>query len=441
MSTDPLSDERAGGIVGARLGRPPQDLLEAAVVLEAWGGVRSQDALALEAALLPARVEPDAMPARWDVEEEEEGRESIVAEGIGLLVAIVAVATWAGPLSRQLGATTLEQALRVALPLTLGLQWTIRSRYLGRPSGLRCLAEERGRVLLVLCMLLLALALAPHVGVLAAVLVLIWVGGTLLARRGWGLVYAALVAGEAVALAHHVPAARSLVGLATLVFWACVAAVATAPGPAPTQAPGRLRRALAAGAIGTLLGFLLIGDHSLGWGVHGAFPGLALAPSVLGSLWGGYYLWQFHAAVPRGLRGVPLAQANAQIPGGPAMRILLGALARLVGVTTALSLLVLAAAPWTEGTDRPSLFIAFGAVALMCLFVSLHESLGFTRWALTVAAVSLAVELAIDRLVHVSTPGVALAGAGTIGALLALTPLIGQLRSPGRMLATALWIK
>jgi cytochrome c oxidase subunit IV len=77
----------------------------------------------------------------------------------------------------------------------------------------------------------------------------------------------------------------------------------------------------------------------------------------------------------------------------------------------------------------------------MCLFVSLHESLGFTRWALAVAVVSLAVELAIDRFVHVSTPGVALTAAGAIGALLALAPLIGQLRSPGRMLATALWIK
>src|SRR6185312_6896908 len=149
----------------------------------------------------------------------------------------------------------------------------------------------------------------------------------------------------------------------------------------------------AAGAIGTLLGGLLIGDQSLGWGVHGAFPGLALAPSVIGSLWGGYYLWRFHAAVPRGLRGVPLAQANAEIPRGPATRILLGALARLIGATAALSLLVLAAAPWTEGTDRPSLLLAFGAVALMCLFVSLHESLGFTRWAFAVAVVSLAVEL------------------------------------------------
>ncbi len=438
MSAARLTGERAGGLVSARLGRPPQDLLEAAVVLEAWGGVASEAALELDPALLPARVEEDA-PTGWRAADDE-GRESVVAEGIALLVAIVAVATWAGPLSRQLGAAALEHALRVALPLTIGLQWTIRSRYLGRPSGLRCLVQERGRVLLACCVVLIALVLVPHVGPLAAALVAIWVGGTVLARRGWGLGYAALVAGEALALGAHLPAARSLLGLAAAVTVACLLAVGTARGPEP-EAPGRARRALAAGAIGILLGCLLVGDQSLGWGVHGAFPGLALAPSVIGSLWGGYHLWEFHAAVPRELRGLPLAQASARISRGPAERILLGALVRLVGVTALLSLLVLAAAPWTQGTDRPSLFVAFGMVALMCLFVSVHESLGYPLWALASAAVALAVELALGRWVHVPAPGVPLAIAGFVGTLLTLAPLAGRLRSPGRMLATALWIR
>ncbi|HEX4804461.1 MAG TPA: hypothetical protein VFU94_01055 [Conexibacter sp.] len=438
MSAARLSGERAGGLVSARLGRPPQDLLEAAVVLEAWGGVPSEAALDLDPALLPARVEADA-PGRWQAEEDE-GRESIVAEGIALLVAIVAVATWAGPLSRQLGATALEHALRVALPLTIGLQWAIRSRYLGRPSGLRCFAQERGRVLLAASAVLIALVLVPHVGPLAAVLVTIWVGGTVLARRGWGLAYGALVAGEAFALGARVPAARSLLALAVAVTLACVLAIVTARGPEP-DAPGRSRRALAAGAIGVLLGCLLVGDQTLGWGVHGAFPGLALAPSVIGSLWGGYHLWQFHAAVPRELRGLPLAQASGRISRGPAERILLGALVRLVGVTAVLSLLVLAAAPWMQGTDRPSLFVAFGAVALMCLFVSVHESLGYPRWALATAATALLVELAIGHWTRVPAPGIPLAVAGAVGTLLALAPLVGRLRSPGRMLATALWIR
>ncbi|HET6449555.1 MAG TPA: hypothetical protein VFG31_10645 [Conexibacter sp.] len=434
-----LSGERAGGLVHARLGRPAQDLLEAVVVLEAWGGVPSESALALDGVVPPKTAVAAPAPARRIAHEEDE-RESILAEGIALLVAIVAVAAWAGPLSRQVGASTLEHALRLALPVTLALQWTLRSRYLGRAGGVRQLAEARLAVLLATIGLGGALVLIPRAGPLVALFVLIWVGGAVMARRGWGLVYAALVAGEGVALGARAPAHLSLALLAGIVTAACVLAVVTSHGPVE-QGPGRLSRALAAGAIGALLGVLLVGDDSLGWGVHGAFPGLALAPSVIGSLWGGYHLWQFHAAVPRGLRGMPLALASESISGGPAARILIGALTRLVGISVALSLLVLAGARWTNGADAAGLFVAFGSAALVCLFVSLHESLGYVRWAFLVALGSVAVELALNRWVIAPPPGLALSAAGAVGTLLALAPLVRQLRSPGRMLATALWIR
>ena len=73
--------------------------------------------------------------------------------------------------------------------------------------------------------------------------------------------------------------------------------------------------------------------------------------------------------------------------------------------------------------------------------MSLHESLGYPRWAFFVAATSLAIELAIDRWVRVPAPGLALSVAGAVGTLMALAPLIVRLRSPGRVLATDLWIK
>lgn len=435
----PLSDEHASRLVHARLGRPAQDLLETVVVLEAWGGVPSTAALQLDAVVAPhasAARSPPATRVALDTEQ----REGIVAEGIALLVAIVAVATWAGPLSRQLGATTLEHALRLALPLTLALQWTLRSRYLGRDNGVRQLAEERVAVLLASLAVGAAILAIPDVGPLVALFVLTWVGGAVMARRGWGLAYAALVSGEAVALGADAPAHVSLALLGGIVLIACVVAVATARGTLE-QAPGRLARALAAGAIGAVLGALLVGDASLGWGVHGAFPGLALAPSVIGSLWGGYHLWQFYAAVPNGMRGVPLALASETIRGGPATRVLVGALIRLVGITTVLSVAVLAAAHWTNGSDSVGVFVAFGAATLASMFVSLHESLGYVAWAFLVALASLAVELAIGRWVAAPPPGLALSAAGAVGTLLALAPLVRQLRSPGRMLATALWIR
>ena len=148
---------------------------------------------------------------------------------------------------------------------------------------------------------------------------------------------------------------------------------------------GRVGRALWAGAIGAALGGLLVGDPSLGWGVHGAFPALALLPSVLGSFWGGYHLWKFYDAVPRGLQGVTLKQANDRDRNGAALAIFLGALLRLLGTTIVLSGLVLFIAQWTSGTNRLSLFVGFGCVALVTLLVNVLESLAYARWALFAA--------------------------------------------------------
>ena len=53
MSVAPLEPADGELIVEARLGRPPQDMLEAAVVLEAWAGVPAQGALAAARALMP----------------------------------------------------------------------------------------------------------------------------------------------------------------------------------------------------------------------------------------------------------------------------------------------------------------------------------------------------------------------------------------------------
>ena len=79
-----------------------------------------------------------------------------------------------------LGARVVERALRLALPLTLALQWGLRSRYLGRPNGLLALrpppARDRaGRRR--------ASSRCPRrrsgeSGALAGLLTLTWTGGT-----------------------------------------------------------------------------------------------------------------------------------------------------------------------------------------------------------------------------------------------------------------------
>lgn len=438
MNRYDMEPDGAGAVIQARLGRPAQDALEAAVVLEAWGGLPAAKALRIgHGVRMPAVRTAD--PRRWGADDGE-GREGVLAEGVALLMAILAVAAWAGPLSDALGDSVFEHALRVALPVTLALQWAIRSRYLSRRAGLNCLAEDWFGLFVTAALVLGGLAMLPEFGPVAALLVAVWVGGTILARRGWGIAYGGLLIVEAVGLELGLSAHGSLAVLAAVTLIADVVAIVTASGIAIAP-PGRLDRALAAGLIGGLLGVLLIGDPSLGWGIHGAFPALALVPSVVGSFWGGYHLWQFHEEIPRGLVGVELSRASAPMARGPAGDIVLAALVRLLGATLVLSLLVQIAAQWTDGTDAASLFVAFACAALVCLFVSLHESLGYVRWALLCAAASVAVELLVGHVFGAPVPGAGLIAGGLVGTLLALAPLVGLLRRPGRVLATTLWIQ
>jgi hypothetical protein len=431
----------AAGVIEARLGRAALDVLEAAVVLEAWGGLRASRALSLGSRVVPPKP-PRWMPGRLTTEESGR-RDSILTEAIALIMAIVAVASWAGPLSRQVGTTVLEHAILVALPLTLALQWAIRSRYLSRRAGLSWLSHDRVALgVFAVAGIEAPLILLHPYGPLAAMFVAIWVGGTVLARRGWALLYGLLLVGTVVGLELSWPAYPLLGALTAVVLLASIAAVRTAREPSNEPA-GRVGRAAWAAAMGGALGGLLVGDSSLGWGVHGAFPALALLPSVLGSFWGGYHLWKLYDALPRGLQGVALARANARDFRGPAMSIFLGSMLRLIGTTVVLSGVVILIAQWTSGTNRLSLFVGFGCVALITLLVNLLESLAYIRWALFAALASVLTELSVSHLAlsPVRVPGAALIVGATVGILIALPPLIRLLLHPGRVLATSLWIK
>ena len=213
-------------------------------MLEAWGGVRASRALTLGSRVVPPK------PPRWTpgrlTTEESGRRDSILTEAIALIMAILAVASWAGPLSRQVGTSVLEQAIVIALPMTLALQWAIRSRYLSRRSGLACLAHDR----LVLCAVALLgielplMLLSPY-GPLAGMFVAIWVGGTVLARRGWALPYGFLLVAAVIGLQARLPAYPLLGGLTAIIVVAGVIAVRVR-----RRALGRTRRPRRTSAVG-----------------------------------------------------------------------------------------------------------------------------------------------------------------------------------------------
>jgi hypothetical protein len=433
-------DAYAAAIINARLGRPARDLLEATVVLEAWSGRSASAAMTTARGLVDLDGPPLRSTSKVDPTEDRE-QQSVLAEGITLVLLILSVAAWATPIRRQLGPGVLSHAIRFALPIAIALQWTLRSRYLSRRFGLSSLARDGWACCgLLLALIEVPLALIPSWGPMAAMLVPVWVGGTVLTRRGWGLMYAAVLVLTTIALDNGLAAYVVLGALTAITLLLCLAAVATRR-QATDERPGTLRRAMSAALLGAGIGILLVADPTLGWGVHGIHPAIALLPSVVGSIWGGYYMWNFYDEIPRGLRGVPLDSASRAALSDPAMSIFIGAILRLLGATVVLSALVIALDGLTHGTDALSLFVAFAFVGLVSLLIGMLESFGLQRAGFIAAAAAVAAELTCRYLMHSHVPGAALAVGAAVGVLLTLPPLISRLARSGRVLATMLWIQ
>jgi hypothetical protein len=432
--------EYAAGVVAARLGREPRDVIEAAIVLEAWTGTPAEPAMAAAGDIVPRGGGPLPVKGRVTSEEDDARRSSVVVEAIALVLSILAIAAWAGPLSRGLGPDVFAQAIRVALPIAVAIQWGLRSRYLSLDSGLALLARDGAIWCLLGVALALPLALVPQWGLTAAMLVAIWVSGTVMSRRGWGMVYALALIATAVALDRHAAPTLTLLALTAFALVLCVASVLNRR-EATDERPGSARRAAVAASLGGCVGVLLVADPSLGWGVHGVHPAIALIPSVIGSCWGGYYLWSLYEEVPRGLSGVPLDSASRPGLRGPAMSIYMGAMLRVVLATSVLSGVVIGIGPWTQGTDHWSIFVAFGVAALLSLQVGLLESLSRQRAALIAMAAALGVELSCRHLAALPVPGCALIAGAMTGLLVTLPPLMLLLARSGRVLATTLWIQ
>jgi hypothetical protein len=441
ISTAPADrDLHAEDVLEARLGRQPRDLLEATVVFEAWMGRPARTAMASARRLVKLDGPPPRALGSVDPFADSDQR-SVIAEGLTLVLLIMSVAAWATPIRRQLGPDVLAHAIRVALPIAVALQWGLRSRYLGRPHGLACLARDGlGFWALALAVIDLPLIFLSSWGPVAAMLVPVWVGGTILTRRGWGLVYAAVLVVGTIALDQGVAPYAALGALTTITLLMCVAAVRTRRQRTQARA-GSVRRAIVAALIGGIVGILLVGDPSLAWGVHGVHPAIALLPSVIGSFWGGYYLWNFYDAVPRGLRGVSLKRAGRVALPDPAMSIFVGGVAMLLTATVVLSAAVAAFSVLSRGTDALTVFVAFGCVGMVSMLIGMLEAFSLQSAALIAAAAALASELAWHALVHSRAPGAALAVGATVGVILTLAPLLDRLARSGSVLATTLWIQ
>jgi hypothetical protein len=449
-------------LVHARLGRRPQDMLEAAVVLEAWAGVPAQRALETGAAMMP-RPALEPQPSAAVLPPVERSTAQLV-EGVAFVASVLAIAFWAAPLASALGADAVTRALTVALPLTLALQWALRSRYLSRPHAIAELAGVRAGLG---CAAVAAVALPwpalGRAGAVAGLLTVTWTGGAILMRGGRAAAYAAIVLGATA------PMAAGVAPLPVLAATAALTAAAVAVelrGSARVPVRGRHGRAAICALLGAGLGVLLVADRSVGWGA-GAAPALALLPSALAGVWAGLCLGRLGHAIPRALAGIPAAPRGAaenRMPlgdesprataGSPAhrtplghespratagspvnrapLRVFAGAVARLLGASAAGSLALALIVPVGAGV-----LAAFALLALTTLLVGLLETIGRVGWAAAGVGCAVAAELAVR---DAPFPGAGLALGAAVGALVLLPAVVAPLLRPARTLATTLWI-
>ena len=236
-----------------------------------------------------------------------------------------------------------ERALRLALPLTLALQWALRSRYSRPPVGAAGLRAAAARVALgaAAIVVLPALALGES-GALAGLLTLTWTAGTILIRRGWtpstALLVLAADAGDAAAAPVPVLAAAAA-SRRSRSRWRCGPA-RRAIRPRPGAGARRRRRA----------------DRRRGRAAARRRPERELdgrgrrraGAAAVGdrALWAGHRLWKL-GTFPHALAGVAVGVAGARAarrwPGSS------GSIARLVLLTAVLSAALL---PWLYPAPR-----------------------------------------------------------------------------------------
>jgi hypothetical protein len=431
---DPLAARR---LVEARLGRPPQDMLEAAVALEAWAGVPAQGALDAGRRLM-REAPQERSPSRAALPARRAARGAIV-EAVTFLMTVIAIACWAAPLAAAAGADVVGRGVMLALPVTLGLQWGLSCRYFVREHGRDQLARRRG-VIAPGAVVLVAVAWSAlgEAGLLAGLLTVTWVAGTVLVRCGWAGAYAAGIALTTVLMLAGLSPVELLGAAAAATLLASSAALRP-QGPALHGARPRWSRVGAAAGIGAGTGLLLVGDPSVSW-TEGALPAIELLPSAIAGFWASYRLRDVADAIVRATAGVEVGMRPPTGLRSAPLRLFASALCEFVLLAAGLSALLLLPDGMAEPSTEAGLLAGFGLLALATLLAGVLESLGRSGAVVAVLALAAAAEAYVRWSDAAPYPGAGLVAAGVVATACLLPVVLVVLGRPASTLATALWI-
>ena len=433
-----MRPEQAAQLVGDALGRPPQDELEAAVVLEAWGGVPTSEGLRLAAEANAAiRRIPTPLRGADDKLELPEEKVRRAAAGVAVLIAIIAMAAWAVPLSETYGGANVANAWRIALPITLALQ----SWFTVRHASQRGLGSMPGHRVEYVHLSLTAIALvsllpAPS-GPLAALFVMTWSTGAVLVQRGWFVSFAMVNGAVAVALLAGVEPVLAL-GIA-MAGMTIAAYVATLGYKQDLVVPGPNARASLVGVTGALLGVILVIDPSIEWNAAGYVPVLALIPALVGNVWASTYLSRLWSEIPQYLLEYSVSSDSTAV-GRLAWRVVPRALYRFVGAAVPLSIVVLLIISRTGvPTDRIVLLLLGLATAMIAsLGIVLLDVFGRQVWAFVATAAGCASALLLVMTGSYPFPGAALMLGALVTLALSANPIRLALNQPDRTLGSAM---
>ena len=432
-----IAPGQARARVEAHLGRPAQDALEAAVVLEARGGVRARSALPLGEAVVDLAAREGARPAS------AVAPGALVtpprARGLVLAAALLATVTWMTPLVRAFGPEVFQQGWRIALPLSLGAQWLVQRRTLGN-VGLRGRSWPAWLLLGLAPLAIGASGAVNPAAALAGALALVWTTTLVVVGRGWGPAYAAVVLAAGVLMRFAPPggmAAFDLVVMLAVGAGGLGAAAATAAASDRRPTPWWL--CIPAGLSGATVGVLLALGASGPVAMSADVAILALMPALAGTLWTAGHLVRLWNLTAEPLLGTGPENVRPRRWAPLARRVLLGAVVRLGAATAVLSGLVLTVSLLRHEDVRvvASLLAACSGLALIGLLVALLEAFGHQGWALSTAVLAAAPLVLHELGAGLASRGASVAASILVGLLVSAWTVRYFLEDPHRSLVVA----